>query len=241
MIIILGVASGLFGIAILVCAIVISTRAAWMTEIFEVDETGVLVGAIKTFQAMVYVLGIVMALMGFVSFCAVKKRGCGSNCCCLFFYMSGIYSAWILCLVMMIFPMTIYSVTPTRIDSFCEEANKYPDFDESMGEANHLAAQMQSTIGSVDFLTAFATDAIMCSPVCPCPKLDQNLWDAENKDLFATAKTFSSDLQEVDRYQIYGDANTFVEPDAKQVTTQEECQAQYKPEGCADEDTECAD
>jgi len=48
-------------------------------------------------------------------------------------------------------------------------------------------------------------------------------------------------FQEIKRYQIYGDANTSVEPDAKQVNNQEECQAQYKPEGCESEDTECED
>jgi multisubunit Na+/H+ antiporter MnhB subunit len=72
-IVLCGLIVAAFGVIMLVMAINISVKSAWLTDFLsEADETGSLTGMVKAFQAVVYVIGIYLLIIGGASLAVCK-------------------------------------------------------------------------------------------------------------------------------------------------------------------------
>jgi len=97
-------------------AINITVKSAWLTDLLdELDETGLVAGMVKAFQAVVYVIGVYLLIIGGASFAVYKQK----KKCCNFLYACCIPAVIILMLGMAIPALIVYGVSEKDINDIC--------------------------------------------------------------------------------------------------------------------------
>jgi len=215
-IVLCGILVAAFGIIMLIMAINITVKSAWLTDLLEdQDPSGGMAGLVKAFQAVVYVVGIYLLIIGGASVAVYKQK----KKCCNFLYACCIPAVIILMLVMAIPALLINSITEDNIAEICTLAansdinendrsmviqgtkRKLQALDNAKDKANDMknkaasqysakAQQAEEWVGpmikSMDNALDVSSAFVMCKKDCPCAKItDDSSYSKEAKAAFA--------------------------------------------------------
>lgn len=201
---VLGGVLALFGVISIIMAITVTTGSSWITDLMPAAEDTAesadperaasaefasdAASLGQVFEALIYVFGIYMLVMGMSGWCCCAGKYKG-NCLCVVLFLVFQVILILLTLIIAIMPFTIYALDSEDVAWFCstDKVSLEAELDLTESAWKDMILLGKDYVTQVDDVIN-AREAIMCTSQCPCDIDNFDAWtDVDTSDRVATS------------------------------------------------------
>ena len=205
----------LFGVISVIMAITVTTGSSWISDLMPASDESLGEGETsatasedqfaadaaslgKLFEALIYVFGIYMLVMGMSAWCCCAGKYKG-NCICVLLFLIFQIILMAVTIVIATLPFTIWAIDQEDIDWFCDNDVQQIENDLILSSSSYdmIIVEGKNYVDQVDAIIG-QREAIMCTSQCPCDIENFDLWgeDFDDTDLVADAANGVDDWAE---------------------------------------------
>jgi hypothetical protein len=183
------------GVIVIIMGVTVVTGSSWISDLMPIEEgnesaeafAADAAGLGNAFEALIFVFGIYMFIMGVMAcwFCGNK---CEGKCCAVIVFQVFQLGLIAVTIVVAVMPFAFWMISEEEMTTWCNTSAEAQKIEYGWNDSTQTYAEEASSFAPMLVLgreyvaeadgTILARDELMCTSSCPCDVQNFDLWTA---------------------------------------------------------------